>query len=103
MRFYRGDFRQAILGLPFGFTRQCVSKAQHNTTMHVDCRLSLLGNSWSVPVVAWLLSSVLHSLGFMHKLDIQNVAVKLGPGQATTLQGMLLTPPMSWDYFHTGM
>eukprot|EP00435_Cladocopium_sp_Y103_P029073 s976_g7.t1 len=89
--------REAILGFPVGFTRQCLSKAQHNTIEHVDCRLTLLGNSWSIPVVAWLLSSLFHRLGFMDAINIQEIVARLAPGQSSTLQGMLLRPPMTWS------
>lgn len=89
--------REAILGFPVGFTRQCLSKVQQNSTDHMDCRLTLLGNSWSVPVITWLLSSLLHRLGFMDAISIQEIVTKLAPGQAPTLQGLLLRPAMNWS------
>ena len=89
--------REAILGFPVGFTRQCLSKVQQNSTDHMDCRLTLLGNSWSVPVITWLLSFLLHRLGFMDAISIQEIVTKLAPGQAPTLQGLLLRPAMNWS------
>lgn len=97
----RGDFRppsvkerEAILGFPIGYTKQCLPKAKHNSEFHTDCRLSLLGNSWSVPVISWLLSSLLHRLGFMDKIGLQEIVSRLSPGQSSNLQGM---PPMNWS------
>ena len=89
--------REAILGFPIGFTRQCMKKAQHNSQVHDDCRLTLLGNSWSVPVIAWLLSSLLHLLGFMDAITIQDIVNRLAPGQSQNLQGLLLRPAMNWS------
>eukprot|EP00438_Fugacium_kawagutii_P015634 Skav224367 [mRNA] locus=scaffold4379:21809:25230:- [translate_table: standard] len=43
--------REAILGFPVGYTRQCLKKALHDTVAHKDSRLTLLGNTWSVPVI----------------------------------------------------
>ena len=104
MRSSKGDFRppsiaerEAILGFPIGFTKQCMSKSHHNSVAHCDCRLTLLGNSWSVPVVAWLLASLFHLLGFMDAVSIQDIVDRLKPGSSCTLQGLLLRPPMTWS------
>ena len=86
--------REAILGFPIGFTLQCHPKASHGYTSHRDCRLSLLGNSWSVPVVCWLLSSLFHILGLIGPSTVQDIINRLAPGQAQSLQGLLLRPPM---------
>lgn len=89
--------REAILGFPIGYTTQCLPKALHGTESHSDCRLSLLGNSWSVPVVCWLLSCLFHILGFIPRIGVQQIVDRLAPGQAATLQGLLLRPPMTWS------
>ena len=86
--------REAILGFPIGFTKQCVAKSLHGAEGHRDCRLTLLGNAWSVPVVCWLLSSLFHVLGFTQQLTIQGVVDRLAPGKSQYLQGLLLRPPM---------
>ena len=62
--------REAILGFPVGYTVQCMKKSDHNTLAHEDARLSLLGNSWSVGVVAWLLSQFLVWLGLVEPVLI---------------------------------
>ena len=86
--------REAILGFPSGYTKQCMSKQFHDTTAHVDCRLTLLGNSWSVPVVAWLLKSLFVPLGIMEPLSVQSLVERLTPGKQSSLQGLLLRPPL---------
>ena len=88
--------REAILGFPIGYTRQCMPKAHHGQTVHRDCRLTLLGNSWSVPIITWLLHSLFHFLGFVDALSVQEIVNRLSPGQSTTLQGLLVRPPMTW-------
>ena len=100
----KGDFRppnvaerEAILGFPIGYTRQCLSKARHGSSAHFDCRLTLLGNSWSVPVICWILSSLFHLLGFVDALTVQDIVDRLCPGKAQALQGLLLRPPMTWS------
>eukprot|EP00438_Fugacium_kawagutii_P034073 Skav205994 [mRNA] locus=scaffold2084:207733:210659:+ [translate_table: standard] len=47
--------RECILGFPLGYTQQCLSKKMQGTAEHDACRYTLLGNSWSIPVVVWLL------------------------------------------------
>ena len=51
--------RVVILGFPPNYTLQCMPKAAHGSIVHEDCRLTLLGNSWSVGVVMWLLGQLL--------------------------------------------
>ena len=97
-----GDFRvpsvrerEVMLGFPAGFTKQCMSKQFHDSVSHVDCRLSLLGNSWSVPVVAWLLSCLFQLLGLIDKVSLQEIVTRLTPGKHDRLQSLLLRPPVS--------
>lgn len=89
--------REAILGFPIHFTKQCLPKAQHESEEHSDTRLTLLGNTWSIPVVCWLLSSLLHVRGFIPRLSVQDLVQRLTPGCHTHLQGLLQRPPMKHD------
>ncbi|CAK9014962.1 6E)-farnesyl diphosphate synthase) (Dimethylallyltranstransferase) (Farnesyl diphosphate synthase) (Geranyltranstransferase) [Durusdinium trenchii] len=59
-----------------------------------DTRLSLIGNSWHVGVVAWLLEQLLGPLGFCRRQSVQEIVDYLTPGGSRTLQGMLLRPPL---------
>ena len=86
--------REVILGFPRDYTSQCMPKKDHGTARHNDNRLSLLGNTWCVPVVAWLISNLLVILGFLEKLSPQDIVNRLKPGQGRTLQGLLLRPPI---------
>eukprot|EP00438_Fugacium_kawagutii_P012262 Skav216878 [mRNA] locus=scaffold1042:446387:450699:+ [translate_table: standard] len=72
--------REAILGFPVSYTKQCMKKASHGTVAHQDCRLSLLGNTWSVPVIAWLLTNLFSVLGFGPLWSPQDIVNKLKPG-----------------------
>ena len=86
--------REVILGFPSNFTKQCMVKSAHGTVAHKDCRLSLLGNSWSVPVVSWLLSQLLMTLGLIEPISLQQLVDRFRPGHSPSLQGMLLRPPV---------
>ena len=86
--------REAILGFPIGFTNQCMSKKEHGSATHSDCWLSLLGNSWSIPVITWLWSILFARLGFIKAVSLQSIVDRLTPGGAASLQGLLLRPPM---------
>ena len=60
--------RVVLLGFPLHFTQNCVPEAQRKSTQASDCRLTLLGNTWSVPVVAALLEQLFSRLGFIGSL-----------------------------------
>ncbi|CAE7349712.1 unnamed protein product [Symbiodinium sp. CCMP2592] len=59
------DERERCMGMPRNYTfnslpkNQVKSQPQH----HEDVRMSLVGNAWSVPVIAWLLLQLLNPLG----------------------------------------
>jgi len=72
-----------------------MTKSEHGSTQHEDCRLSLIGNSWSVGAVAWLLGQLLQPLGIISSISLQELVTHLTPGQQPELQGLLLRPPMS--------
>ena len=87
--------REACLGFPVNYTKQCMKKQLHDTDQHRDCRLSLLGNTWSVPVIAWLLSCLFHLLGLMDHVSLQELVNRFSPGKALDLQSLLLRPPLN--------
>ena len=86
-----------ILGFPLDYIRRCMPKGQEGSQEHNDCRLRLLGNGWSVPVVCVLLCSVLRLLGWIPALNIQGIMDRLTPGCASDLTGMLMRPPLRHD------
>ncbi len=50
--------RELIMGFPLGYTSRCLPKSESNTVKLLDERLTLLGNSWNVTVVVWLLGQL---------------------------------------------
>ena len=87
--------REVMLGFPLDFTKQCMGKQFHESMDHRDCRLSLLGNSWSVPVVAWILSCLFRLLGLMDEVSLQELVDRARPGHSEQLQSLLLRPPLA--------
>lgn len=61
---------------------------------HQDCRLTLLGNSWSIPVVLYLLYSLFRMLGMVPLLDVAALVQRLTPGKEQFLSSLLLRPPL---------
>lgn len=86
--------REVIMGFPLEYTHQCVQKKYHGTTSHRDTRLTLLGNSWCVPVVAWLISCLNKVLGLVPHMSLKQIVEQVTPGQATSLQSVLKRPPL---------
>ena len=86
--------REAILGFPIGYTLPCAKKGELNAEDLRDVRLSLLGNSWSVPVVAILLHQLLAPLGLVAPLTIKEVVELCSPGGGRRLQSYLFRPPL---------
>lgn len=86
--------REVILGFPSGYSVQCLPKAKHGSTEHQDARLTLFGNSWSVPVVAWLISCLVVRLGIVEPLSLADIVKRATPGCSDRLQNLLLRPPV---------
>ena len=87
--------RETIMGFPIGYTSQCVNKSQAKGEAYNDQRLTLLGNSWNVTVVTWLLAQLLHSLGLTDSCSPQKAVRVTSPGGSSRLQGLLLRPRFS--------
>ena len=86
--------REVILGFPRNYTKNCLPKAKQGNAEHADTRLSLVGNSWSVPVVAWLLSHLGFVLGINERFNMADIVRRFTPGQAQQLQTYLQRPSM---------
>jgi hypothetical protein len=82
------------MGFPPNYTQQCMKKGEQGSLSHEDCRLTLLGNSWSVGVVAWLLGQLLQRLGIVDHITLQDIIGMLAPGRALNLHGLLQRPPL---------
>ena len=86
--------REVILGFPAGYTEQCRPKQARHGVDFLDQRMSLLGNSWSVPVVALLLKQLFERLGMVSPLSVQEVVTRAAPGRGRHLQTVLQRPPV---------
>ena len=86
--------RECIMGFPRGYTMQAMKKTLHNTPGHLASRLSMIGNSWNVTVVAWILNHLGYLLGFHPLLSPQQIVERTAPGSTHSLQAYLQRPPM---------
>ena len=73
--------RETIMGFPIGYTSQCVNKSQAKGEVYNDQRLTLLGNSWNVTVVTWLLAQLFHSFGVDRQLFSSESCSRDKPGR----------------------
>ena len=87
--------RELMMGFPLHYTAGCLAKGKQKGPEYNDCRLTLLGNSWSVPVVACLLLQLFARLGLVKWCSPQNVLESLRPGYCPTAQGRLFRLPLN--------
>ena len=86
--------REVIMGMPKGYTQNCLPKKDQKGFLHDDRRLSLIGNSWQVTVVAWLLSQLGHQLGLHELMTVEDVVKRTSPGSSASFQAFLQRPFM---------
>ena len=86
--------KEVLMGFPKGYTVQCWPKQEQHTQAWQDERMTLIGNSWNVFVVAWLLSQLSWVLGVGPRLTLREVVEQCLPGGGRTLQSFLLRPHM---------
>ena len=94
--------KEVILGFPKGYTVHCLPKKHHDTVLHQNTRASLLGNSWTVTVVAWLLHHLGFALGINPRLEVADVVARTAPGCSRDLQTYLQRPAMRLRGAKTG-
>eukprot|EP00438_Fugacium_kawagutii_P008731 Skav223575 [mRNA] locus=scaffold2909:37156:42226:+ [translate_table: standard] len=87
--------RESLMGFPLHYTALCLPKAQRKGPEFNDCRLTLLGNSWNVPVVACLLEHLLAPLGLIPPLTPQQVLDACHPQNIDLVQGRLYRLPLN--------
>ena len=87
--------REAMLGFPLDFTHDCWAKSERkrDPVGWEDCRLTLLGNSWSIPVVCFLLKNLLQPKGLCENISIKDIQIRCQPGQGLELNTFLMRPP----------
>lgn len=87
--------KELMMGMPRGYTLPCVPKSQRKTEAHLDLRHTLVGNAWSIPVVAWLLGQLLGPLGFTNPFTPQQVMDRLDPRKVVDVRSKLLRAPLN--------
>ena len=86
--------REVMMGFPKGYTQNCLPKKDQGTQHHTDCRLTLVGNSWNVTVIAWLLNQLGSPLGFNPWLSVGDLVQRTAPGCTVDLPTFLQRPHM---------
>eukprot|EP00438_Fugacium_kawagutii_P030090 Skav228179 [mRNA] locus=scaffold3933:199068:202658:+ [translate_table: standard] len=81
--------RELFLGFPLHYTANCVAKGARHGSSYSDERLTLLGNTWSVPVAAWLLNQLLSRLGVAPALSPKDIVERCRPGTGAMIQSRL--------------
>ena len=94
-RLVNAEEREVILGFPRHYTVNCLPKSKQGSTEHQDLRLTLLGNSWNVTVITWLLSQLGAWLGVSPQLTIQHCIERTSPGANTDFATFLTRQPMN--------
>ena len=86
--------KEYMLGFPVGYTSSCSPKQLRGTTAHADTRHTLVGNTWSVPVIAWFISQLCGPLGLCPLYTPQQIVDFLNPVHQTFLQSRLWRAPV---------
>ena len=86
--------REVIMGFPKGYTTNSVPKRDQGSVAHNDARLTLIGNSWNVTVVTWLLTQLGFLLGLNSALSLSQVVKRTSPGADTHFQTFVQRPFM---------
>ena len=86
--------REMMLDSRLGIPLRVFLREKRSGGEYGDCRLTLLGNTWSVPVVSWLISQLLGPLGLGRSLSPQDVVSSLHSGQGIYVQDRLFRPPL---------
>ena len=89
--------KEVIMGFPLHFTSHALPKSRQSGVGYLDVRHSLIGNSWNVQVVTWLLSNLFGRLGLTSVTSVAQVVSHTSPGRDDSLRAYLqrlpLTPP----------
>ena len=86
--------REVIMGFPKGYTANCLPKKDQKSQWCTDTRLTLIGNSWNVTVVAWILSQLGQVLGLNEPLSVGDIVKRSAPGSTVNFQTFLHRPFM---------
>eukprot|EP00435_Cladocopium_sp_Y103_P000588 s1856_g1.t1 len=87
--------REVLMGFPRDYTMNSRVKNLQGTVDHMDERLTLIGNSWNVTVVSWLLSQLGTLLGLNEMMTVSEVTKRTSPGSTSDFQTFLQRPWMT--------
>ena len=97
----QGDWRlpsisekEVMMGFPVGYTSPCLPKAQQHGDYFMDVRHSLIGNSWHVPVISWLMLQLFQPLGMSSLESLRDVVRACTPGTSDRLSTYLRRMPL---------
>ena len=97
LRLPDAEEREMMMGFPVMYTSNCLPKGKRKGADYTDTRLTLLGNSWSVPVVAWFLSQLLAPRGLCTPHSPQDIITKLTPQPGEPICSLLFRQPLRAD------
>ncbi len=86
--------KEVMMGFPLHYTAACLPKGQQQGQKFLDTRHSLIGNTWNVQVVTWLLSCLFAPLGLTQVNTLDKVVSQLTPGRVQSLRGFLSRLPL---------
>ena len=87
--------KEVIMGFPLHFTAPCLPKGQHQGIRYWDARHTLVGNTWNVQVVTWLMAGLFAPLGLTVVDSLESVLRQTSPGRSDTLRGFLHRLPLN--------
>eukprot|EP00438_Fugacium_kawagutii_P001266 Skav224314 [mRNA] locus=scaffold227:448463:452180:+ [translate_table: standard] len=87
--------REVLMGFPRDFTAHCLPKGQQKGSSYTDPRLTLIGNSWNVMAVAWLLSKLGSLIGLNDPLTVSEIVRRTSPASTVDFQTFLQRPSMT--------
>lgn len=86
--------KEVIMGFPLGYTSPCRPKSLQVGRDYHDARHTLIGNTWNVSVVAWLMGNLFFPLRLSKISTVDQVVKQTSPGQGTDLRTYLQRPPI---------
>ena len=87
--------KEVIMGFPAHYTVPCMPKGKQSGRSYADCRHSLIGNSWCVQVITWLLSNLFYPLGHTTIHTVSQIVQQTSPGRSDCLRAFLVRPPLN--------
>lgn len=93
-RMLQVEEKEAMMFLPIGYTYHCCTKTirKQNPLQWDDWRMTLIGSSWHVGVVSFLLQELLANLGLLPSKTLVQTLARLRPGSAESLGALLFRP-----------